>query len=275
VGGEDGCSPGIVFCRVLTIARLVTEQHGAPRHRCGYGMPGSDPRPPNRTLQYCSCVCSHHALAHLPTGGDEDWQRLYSFVDTTGLGDEEAALKWIEAALGRGLPRPLHAALHSGAALCQLLSLIEPGIVPAAQCKESGKPFEQMACIDAYLKGCGKLGVKLNFMTVDLHESRDLKAVIRQIWALAPVARKATAFPGPQLGSEKMQAEAKEKWEAAKAAADKRVEQEERRIRKMEREVRRAGSRPTHLLGNHMRLGRTARLLRKPGCSSNMSTLLD
>jgi hypothetical protein len=46
---------------------------------------------------------------------------------------------------------------------------------------------------------CGRLGVKLKFMTVDLHESRDLIAVTRQIWALAAVARKMTTFPGPQV----------------------------------------------------------------------------
>mmetsp|Transcript_9269 Transcript_9269/g.23072 ORF Transcript_9269/g.23072 Transcript_9269/m.23072 type:complete len:960 (+) Transcript_9269:32-2911(+) len=173
-------------------------------------------------------------------GLDEpDWRRLCRFVDTAGCDDSEAVLRWIEEVLGESLARPLHDALKSGAALCRLLRAIDPGLVAENLCRESSKPFEQMACIDGYLKGCAKLGVKLKFMTVDLHDARELSVVPRQIFSLADAARRVPTFGGPHLGSAKDMATAKETYAACEEASRKREELVAKRAKKMERERKR------------------------------------
>ena len=188
------------------------------------------------------------------------WRDKYTYVDVASadgppMGEDEAALVWIEACLKRAsgtpnaagpttLPRPLHAALKTGAVLCRLLHAITPGAassVPQKLCLESARPFEQMAAIDGYLKGCAALGVtKQTFVTADLHDAKDLRAVTRQLWSLAAVARAPDCrghFRGPHLGSAsaaKAAAEALQVREAALAVherkEEKRMERERKRI---------------------------------------------
>ena len=104
-----------------------------------------------------------------------------------------------------------------------------------ALAKESAKPFEQMASIEGYLKGCARLGVNLKFMTVDLHDARELSVVPRQIFALAALARKLPSFAGPQLGNKKDRAAAKEMFDKCAAASEKRLADLEKRARKQAR----------------------------------------
>ena len=193
----------------------------------------------------------------------EGWRDRYTFVSVDGLPEEEAALVWIDAVLAKAaalreqpqpppLPRPLQAALKSGAALCRLMHAIAPGLIKEKQLLESTKPFEQMAQIDAYLQGCNRLGVtRQKFVTVDLSDGRDLRAVARQIWALALVVRshpELTTFRGPFLGNKgevKAAAEAMELREgiarrqaaAAKAAAKKEAKRMEAARKRIERDI--------------------------------------
>ena len=109
------------------------------------------------------------------------WRRQYEFVETSGLADDEAALVWISAVLGITLPRPLHAALRGGDVLCRLLNKIRPGSVKGSNEEPSGSPFQQLSRIDAYLKACKQLDFRQTFMSVDLHDQRDLRAVVRQL----------------------------------------------------------------------------------------------
>ena len=55
----------------------------------------------------------------------------------------------------------------TGDVLCEFLNCIRPGLVAELLCKASAKPFEQMASVEGYIKGCATLGVKLKFNTVD------------------------------------------------------------------------------------------------------------
>ena len=97
------------------------------------------------------------------------------------LGDD--ARQWIESILGDKLPsqrdQGLHAALRDGIALCALVRKIQPGICQKPSL--SNKPFQQMENIAAYLRACELLGVPSHdlFMTIDLFEARDMKAVTR------------------------------------------------------------------------------------------------
>ena len=58
----------------------------------------------------------------------------------------------------------------------------DPKVVTLPSRGKDGEPQpDQMAAIEGYLKGCQKLGVKHTFVTVDLHEGRDVRAVARQL----------------------------------------------------------------------------------------------
>ena len=165
-----------------------------------------------------------------------EWRGKYTYVDVAGEPDDEAALRWIEAVLHMSLPRPLLEALRSGSVLCRLLNALEPDTVEQKKLLvESTKPFERMAAVDAYLRGAAKLGVtKAVFVTVDLTEGRDVRAVTRQIWELALRARTHTTFVwrGPHLGKVAQQ-------QAAKLAIEQREKVERRLEREREKERRR------------------------------------
>ena len=166
-----------------------------------------------------------------------NWKRQYEFIDTVGIDDDEAALRWIEEALNKKLQRPLYAALKSGAVLCQLLDKIYPNIVSQDVCQESVEPFEQIASIDAYLSACSLLKVKLRFVTVDLSEKRDLPLIGRQIWSLASVAQGLISFPGPQLGSLKAAEAAAEAFKVRSRIEESRARERERERRRIERDM--------------------------------------
>jgi len=182
-------------------------------------------------------------------------QQRYEFVDTAGLPEDEAVLKWIEAVMKRELPRPLHAALLSGAVLCQLVNVVRPGTVPEKLCEESSKTgsqlnFEQRARIDGYLTACNTLGIKLKFVTADLHDGTPsgLKAAVRQMQAFAAAAMLEPGFPGPMFGDARAQAAAKAELVKALAnlgleekmalAAEKAERQRERKRRQIETDIR-------------------------------------
>jgi len=149
----------------------------------------------------------------------------------------------VRAALARhGLaPAPagetLSEALGSGAALCRLLNAIAPGSTRDAYCVETSKKVEQMAAVESYLKGCAKLGVKHTFVTNDLHEAKDLKAVGQQLHSLALHIRSVPAlkfrFRGPHLGTKKEAETAREAVvlrEEVWAKEERRMARERKRI---------------------------------------------
>ena len=75
------------------------------------------------------------------------WQQRYEYVDARG-GDEEAAMLWVEAVLGRAFPRPLPAALKTGSPLCELINKLKPGSVASKFEAPTDKAFEQRARVD-------------------------------------------------------------------------------------------------------------------------------
>ena len=87
----------------------------------------------------------------------------FDFVNTSGVSEEEAALRWIETALGRSLERPLHEALKNGVALCEMVNLIRPGCVSSKLLKVSdlGEGASQGALARAQAEGCGRIDAYL------------------------------------------------------------------------------------------------------------------
>ena len=68
---------------------------------------------------------------------------------------------------------------------------------------QSSMPFKQMENISTYVEACTKLGVPAQdlFMTVDLFEAKDMRAVVRNIHSLGRVAQTIGTFGGPHLGA--------------------------------------------------------------------------
>ena len=95
----------------------------------------------------------------------------------------------------------LHDWLKSGEKLCDLANKLKPGSV--AKIQSSAKPFSQRENIAAYLDACKSLGVPQFdlFVTVDLYERRNMKAVVRNLHSLGRVAQTIYGFEGPHLGA--------------------------------------------------------------------------
>ena len=123
--------------------------------------------------------------------------------------DDQAAC-WLECVTGVPLGgTALRSALSSGERLCDLINAIKPGLIPrvtrAAAC--AGMSATRLAAkqrdnITRYLESCTFLGVRPSdlFTTVDLFDSKNLDAVIKNILALSQLAVDQLAeFHGPTL----------------------------------------------------------------------------
>jgi len=97
------------------------------------------------------------------------------------------------------VPPLLQAWLRSGVVLCELLNAIAPSAV--APPSASALRFPQMGNITAYTQACrdvlGVAEVSL-FVTVDLFDSRDMGAVLRNLREVARLAAE-RGFAGPRL----------------------------------------------------------------------------
>ena len=64
-------------------------------------------------------------------------------------------------------------------------------------------PFKQMENVSHYVDACQALGVPAQdlFMTVDLYEGKDMRAVVRNLHSLGRVAQTIDGYAGPMLGA--------------------------------------------------------------------------
>lgn len=103
-------------------------------------------------------------------------------------------------------PLPARAFFHPrescAVLLCQLLNAIQPGIIPTVNTAHG--PFPEMENISAFIAACRTVGVAEHslFDTQDLHEKRNMEAVLRCMSALgATVKSTLPSFQGPYLGA--------------------------------------------------------------------------
>ena len=121
------------------------------------------------------------------------------------------AAQWV-AAVTKSEPPPagrtaddaesaLHAWLKSGELLCEVANMVSPGAV--RKVAHSAMPFKQMENISSYVEACASLGVPAQdlFMTVDLYEGKDVRAVVRNLHSLGRVSQNIATFDGPYLGA--------------------------------------------------------------------------
>ena len=158
----------------------------------------------------------------------EQFVKKMSSIDVSdhrdaGEDEEGEAKSWIEAVTGEKLEGTLQEALKSGVVLCNLLNKIKPGSCPKPQNKKL--PFVQRENIGNYLTACGKLGIPSfeSFMTVDLFEGKNMKAVVLNIHSLGRIAqRRGSLLPdysGPTLGAKMASMNKREFTEAQLNAA--------------------------------------------------------
>lgn len=133
---------------------------------------------------------------------------------------EQTAREWIETVGGFKLGSDsLQHELKNGIALCNFINALQPGSVQKVS-KLPG-PFNQMENIKAFLDAVEKYGLaeEDTFVTVDLFEGRNMKQVIRTIYAIGRKAQKKNApYPplGPRESKENRRDFTKEQLEAGK-----------------------------------------------------------
>eukprot|EP01102_Stenamoeba_stenopodia_P007925 TRINITY_DN2236_c0_g1_i4.p1 TRINITY_DN2236_c0_g1~~TRINITY_DN2236_c0_g1_i4.p1 ORF type:complete len:509 (-),score=137.76 TRINITY_DN2236_c0_g1_i4:70-1596(-) len=115
--------------------------------------------------------------------------------------EEVKAIEWIETLTGELLEGDFHSGLKDGVLLCKTLNSIRPGIVKRFAPKPN-HPLVERENIQAYLNGCIALGLPSQelFIISDLHEAKDLSAVLRNIYSLGRQAQVIPGFEGPRLG---------------------------------------------------------------------------
>ena len=118
------------------------------------------------------------------------------------------ACDWINALVDDAALEPdsFAAGLKSGASLCKLINAIKPATIK--KISTSALKFSQMDNITAFLRAAKALGVPERdlFDTIDLHEEKDLVAVVQTVHALGRTVQTAmpdSALPvlGPRLAT--------------------------------------------------------------------------
>jgi len=117
---------------------------------------------------------------------------------------------WMEAITGTDLEMPVKedsikdqidfgTALKDGVSLCQLLNILQPGLVKKINTMKA--PFKQRENIEFFLKGCAAYGLKSQdlFQVNDLFECKNLYMVVDCLYGLGGMAQK-KSFDGPLLG---------------------------------------------------------------------------
>jgi hypothetical protein len=110
-------------------------------------------------------------------------------------------LDWMQALLGEKIPRdqPFEKVLKDGVIICKVLNKLQPGSVKRINTKGGG--FTLMENHAAFQKAMKAYGVPEEevFQTVDLFEARNVKAVVKGLYALGRTAKN-KGFDGPTLG---------------------------------------------------------------------------
>ena len=120
---------------------------------------------------------------------------------------------WVSAVIGRPLPEDdtqLLGALRSGELLCDLINELRPGIVrrvtrydEAMAMAENKRNAKLRENVGQYIDGCAELGLPSRelFMTADLFDGKDFRAVLRNVEGLSRLAQYAVpGFVGPFVG---------------------------------------------------------------------------
>ena len=97
--------------------------------------------------------------------------------------DAEEVCSWIASKVGGDVPS-FPEDLKSGIVLCKLANVLKPGAVPKIN---PGKlPFHRMENLQNFSSFVRSLGIpdRNNFVSVDLHDEKDLKAVLLSLLTL-------------------------------------------------------------------------------------------
>jgi len=108
---------------------------------------------------------------------------------------------WIERMIGvkANEGQTLQSFLSDGVHLCNLVNVIQPGIVRKIS---SGKsPFAKMENIATFLRAIKELGIREEdlFVTINLYEGTNMVSVVSTLWALAFRCKSIRTFQGPYL----------------------------------------------------------------------------
>lgn len=84
--------------------------------------------------------------------------------------------------------------------LCKLIDAIQPGLIPRIE--RAGAPAAERANIKSFLLACHILGVAAEslFDERDLHEKKNLEAVVHCLGVLSETLESSSSFRGPFLG---------------------------------------------------------------------------
>jgi len=117
------------------------------------------------------------------------------------LSAEDQAAQWVQDITDVQVVGVFGEALRTGQVLCQLLNAIKPGTI--AKINNAGMPFKERENICKFLKVCRTWGVHeyALFSTDDLYDEKNLMSVVKCLYQLGGVLRKAVPdFQGPSLG---------------------------------------------------------------------------
>ena len=170
----------------------------------------SESFPPDATQDELSSLL-WAALGKAGKQQDEVARRFLITVDGT---DNVALCRlWISAVTGMHFPpeyNDLQALLRSGEVLCDLINKLRPGIVgsitryaEAAAMPDSKRNAKMRENVGQYVDACAELGLPQRelFITADLFDNKDFRAVLRNIEGLARYAQEnVPGFHGPHVG---------------------------------------------------------------------------
>lgn len=114
---------------------------------------------------------------------------------------EDEVAQWVEDITGVKVMGEFGEALRTGQVLCQLINAIKPGTIK--KINDAGKPFKERENISMFISTCRNWGVHeyALFSTDDLYDEKNLASVVKCIYQLGGVLRRAVPeFPGPHLG---------------------------------------------------------------------------
>lgn len=119
--------------------------------------------------------------------------------------DEQAVASWIYAVTGDAGAQAaaegrcsLQTALQSGEALCDLVNAVWPNRILGIL-RGDLKPYKKLANITRFIQACTDLGVNSIFIPADLSEGKNLRSVVRCLFALGARVPDPPEFRGPRL----------------------------------------------------------------------------
>jgi hypothetical protein len=127
-------------------------------------------------------------------------------ADKTTPEEETELREWIEAVTGEPLAEgTLHEVFKSGVALCKLVNAIQPGTIKKIHPETASATRQNISALEniaLFLNACKAIGIKPwdLFLTSDLREGSDMRAVLNTIAAFGGAAQKLPDFKGPAYG---------------------------------------------------------------------------